>query len=102
MMRKNDLRNLSSVKFDLKGLSVFQNGLKVDDDVESNDSENDECEHLSKKVVSGQEVCNDCGKVFPSLSKEQEWRYYGQDDNRYTENPSRCHFSNKINQKNLF
>ena len=57
----------------------------------------DDCKHLEKKNVAGQDVCIDCGLIFQTLCKDPEWRYYGIDDNRYSKNPSRCHFNKQDN-----
>lgn len=95
---------MQKVKFFNKSEQIFNNTTTTeqsskkniffdDSDIESDDDDEDECQHAIKTNIKGQDTCMDCGKVFLSLSKEQEWRYYGNEDTRYSSNPSRCHIS---------
>ena len=71
--------------------------LETDDEIkqeeEEEEEEEEECTHTKKKIVAGQETCIDCGMTFQTLSKEHEWRYYGNEDNHHKDNPSRCHIN---------
>lgn len=53
------------------------------------------CEHsyVSMNNDNGSYVCNLCGKIETFLNFDAEWRYYGNSDNKSSQDPSRCHFT---------
>lgn len=54
------------------------------------------CIHSNTSVNEGNSVCNDCGvELYNELSLEQDWRYYGESDNKNSNDPSRCHMRKK-------
>ena len=51
------------------------------------------CPHLETEVVNGVVECLDCGQHLDEImDQEQDWRYYGENDNKNSSNPSRCQF----------
>jgi len=51
------------------------------------------CPHNETEIVNGVIECIDCGqKLEDIMDQEQEWRYYGDHDNKNTSDPSRCQF----------
>ena len=51
------------------------------------------CKHEQKENVNGQEICVDCGLHLGDLiDEDQEWRYYGNGDNKNSSDPSRVQF----------
>lgn len=60
------------------------------------------CLHQNIKSVDCGHICNDCGLQIGNLiSEEQEWRYYGNSDNRHSSNPSRIG-RKKTETKNIY
>jgi len=48
-------------------------------------------------VDSFQETCMDCGLIINSvISEEQEWRYYGSGDTKYSSDPSRVQYRKEV------
>lgn len=60
------------------------------------------CEHLNIQKIDDVEICSDCGtEIIRDVSSTPDWRYYGENDNRYTSDPSRCHLR-KNEERNIF
>jgi len=52
-----------------------------------------ECPHTETEVINGVIECLDCGQHLDQVvDQEQEWRYYGDNDNKNINDPSRCQF----------
>lgn len=52
---------------------------------------NESCSHLAVIKDKGTIICEDCGmEIREDISHEQEWRYFGDQDN--SSDPSRCQF----------
>jgi transcription initiation factor TFIIIB Brf1 subunit/transcription initiation factor TFIIB len=61
----------------------------------------DPCKHLDVIDDGGTNTCADCGSELSKQSSfEQEWRYYGNQDNNYSSDPSRCHYR-KVTEKSI-
>lgn len=61
-----------------------------------------ECDHLDIIEDGGTKTCADCGfEMGRNSNFEKEWRYYGEQDNSYSSDPSRCHYR-KITEKSIF
>jgi hypothetical protein len=77
-----------------------------DDNDEDKDEDEDEvvCLHSNINKINGQNTCIDCGEMFETFDKDAEWRFYGNGDNRHTNNPSRCHLSREkvTEDKNIY
>ena len=56
------------------------------------EAEPEACPHLHTcKTDSGRLVCLDCSlEIQEEINHEQEWRYYKENDNKNTSDPSRC------------
>lgn len=51
------------------------------------------CKHEEIVEHNGIEICVECGEQMSDyFSVEKEWRYYGDNDNRHSSDPSRCQF----------
>ena len=75
--------------------------VKVDDDIEflfeiaqqTNNYEHKEekCNHDDTINENGIDVCTSCGlALYDKINNEAEWRYYGDNDNQHSSDPSRC------------
>ena len=61
----------------------------------------DICDHLDVITEGGINTCTDCGaELSKNNSFEQEWRYYGDNDNNYASDPARCHYR-KVAEKSI-
>jgi transcription initiation factor TFIIIB Brf1 subunit/transcription initiation factor TFIIB len=59
------------------------------------------CSHTTTEILNGVIECAECGEHLEDvMDQEQEWRYYGDTDNKNTSNPSRCQ-SRKIPDKGI-
>ena len=62
---------------------------KKTDDVFSNK----DCKHLETINENGVEVCIECSAIlYDKLAHKAEWRYYGDNDNQHSYDPSRCQY----------
>ncbi len=53
----------------------------------------DICTHKEKEYINGQEVCCECGLHLDDIvDEDQEWRYYGSNDNKNHSDPSRVQY----------
>jgi transcription initiation factor TFIIIB Brf1 subunit/transcription initiation factor TFIIB len=60
------------------------------------------CFHANKETKDGVEICSDCGtELLKQLSLEPEWRFYRENDNKNSFDPSRCHLR-KNEEKNIY
>ena len=51
------------------------------------------CKHKDTEVVNGVVECVDCGEHLDTVvDEDQECRYYGSSDNKYSSDPSRCQY----------
>jgi len=54
------------------------------------------CKHLETINENGVEVCVDCSTVlYDKITHKAEWRYYGDNDNQHSYDPSRCQYVKK-------
>jgi transcription initiation factor TFIIB len=54
----------------------------------------EDCGTESIQVSDGALTCTRCGRIYGSvIDSSAEWRYYGNDDNRVSSDPSRCGIS---------
>lgn len=62
------------------------------DDIDFSKSD-DLCAHTNVTKDKGYTICQDCGiELYEDISHEQEWRYFGDQDNRGSSDPSRCQY----------
>jgi len=60
------------------------------------------CVHSNVTKEDNLEICIDCGvELFSGIDTEQEWRYYGFNDTRFSSDPSRISMR-KDEKKNIF
>ena len=60
------------------------------------------CSHSNTTSEGGMELCMDCGEELDrAISREKEWRYYGQSDTRHYSDPNRCHIR-KNEERTIF
>lgn len=60
------------------------------------------CDHFDISDENGVQICNDCGQELSrDLNYDKEWRYYGSDDTRRSNDPNRCHIR-KFEDKTIF
>lgn len=53
----------------------------------------DECKHSETTIEDGRNICTQCGEHLTlEYDQEQEWRYYGEHDNKHADDPSRCQY----------
>lgn len=51
------------------------------------------CKHSEIIEHNGMDVCVECGEqISDYFTAEKEWRYYGDNDNRHSSDPSRCQY----------
>ena len=56
-------------------------------------SHQQECKHLERDCVNGQNICCECGEHLEDvIDEDQEWRYYGHSDNKNSSDPSRVQY----------
>ena len=69
-----------------------QDIIKVDKNKCSN------CNKFNIIEEGGNRICKDCGIIYGMIiDSQQEWRYYGVSDNKYSSDPTRCsHSSNSL------
>jgi transcription initiation factor TFIIIB Brf1 subunit/transcription initiation factor TFIIB len=67
-------------------------------DIAHSDKVNDVCVHSNIVLMDDhQETCMDCGLIINSIiSDEQEWRYYGSADTKYSSDPSRVQYRKEV------
>ena len=59
------------------------------------------CLHEETEVINGMIECVLCGQHLDEvLDQEQDWRYYGDNDNKNSSDPSRCQFR-KVQDKGI-
>lgn len=81
--------------FDKLFSSLRLDSLKLDD-------LDEKCIHVNVTETSGIVLCVDCGEeIEKTIIHDQEWRYYGQADTKYSSDPNRCQLR-KIDDKNIF
>jgi transcription initiation factor TFIIIB Brf1 subunit/transcription initiation factor TFIIB len=55
--------------------------------------QNEECKHTDTVEKNGMQICCECGEhVYENIVLDQEWRYYGDSDNKNASDPSRCQY----------
>ena len=64
--------------------------------IEDSDEEIDDCKHLQTSKIDGSTVCMSCGLKIDELLLDNETRYYGNSDTKYSTNPSRHNYNKKI------
>jgi transcription initiation factor TFIIIB Brf1 subunit/transcription initiation factor TFIIB len=75
---------------------MFNDVLNIDSDINLTN-----CKHERvSKDDSEISFCTDCGKEINNLDHSQEWRWFGNSDNRSKKNPSRCN-NIKTNPKGI-
>jgi len=78
------------------------NNEDLDNKVINDEEENDFCKHSDILEENGVKLCLDCGQeISRDISYEKEWRYYGSDDTRRSNDPNRCH-PRKLEDKTIF
>ena len=78
--------------YDIFGPDFEEFRLSIEKDLENSDESLEEkCQHLHVEATDDKTICHDCGQETMLISYNQEWRYYGNSDNRNTHDPSRCH-----------
>lgn len=77
--------------FDQDELIAYLKAQKKDLDIEVKDD--NICIHSNIILDDNdQETCLDCGLVIDCISNEQEWRFYGNSDTKYSSDPSRVQY----------
>lgn len=62
----------------------------------------DDCNHEDVVTKGGINLCLECGlELGRKIEYEKEWRYYGRNDNRFSNDPIRCHMR-KPDEKTIF
>jgi transcription initiation factor TFIIIB Brf1 subunit/transcription initiation factor TFIIB len=60
------------------------------------------CSHSQIELRNGERICIECGtEIEQEISTDPDWRYYGDRDNKFTNDPSRCSLR-RFEEKNLF
>lgn len=70
-------------------------------DYSDSDSESEECTHTQTSNIDGSTVCMNCGLKIDEALLDNETRYYGAADTRYTKDPSR-HNQRKNEERSLY
>lgn len=73
---------------------LFKEAEKQPSGTPSEESGDEKCSHINKHTNdAGAEFCTDCGVQLDSgISQDQEWRYYGESDNKHSSDPSRVQY----------
>jgi len=84
-------------------ISLSENKQNEIQNKNDNKIENDkDCKHENKNTDKGIIICMDCGQELEeNLSSDKEWRYYGQNDNKYNSDPNRVQIR-KSEEKNIY
>jgi len=63
----------------------------------------DKCEHSSVILSNdGFSLCSDCGlEISKQMNYEKEWKYYGPNDTKNIQDPSRCYIR-KTNERSIY
>jgi transcription initiation factor TFIIIB Brf1 subunit/transcription initiation factor TFIIB len=70
---------------------TYESFLKNDTNPQDNNNIT-ECEHLNASLENSQKICINCGMLLTKdLTFEKEWRFYGLNDTKHNNDPSRCH-----------
>jgi len=94
---KTKMENAFSL-FDKLSLEFKQNNNSSTDE---DDFVEEICQHKSRIVEGGVELCMDCGEEIDSgVFFDKEWRYYGPADSRHTSDPNRCQ-ARKSDEKSI-
>ena len=71
-----------------------------DEDITESETE-EKCQHKNRIMDGATEICRDCGEeICFHQSNEQEWRFYGDADNKHDEDPARVSFK-KVVEKGI-
>lgn len=70
-------------------------------DLSDEDFDQDACKHSQTTNIDGSTVCTSCGIKIDEALLDNETRYYGAFDTRYSKNPSR-HTLRKDEERNLY
>tara|TARA_Y100000816_G_scaffold291330_1_gene282370 strand:- start:1787 stop:2623 length:837 start_codon:yes stop_codon:yes gene_type:complete len=55
------------------------------------------CQHENLESQGSSKICMDCGTILSKdFSYEKEWRYYGVNDTKHTNDPNRCNFRKHV------
>ena len=94
----------------------YTNSVSVDDDIkmlfelankenqtryekETTIDANTNCKHENTINENHIEICVDCGiALHNKLTTEAEWRYYGENDNNHSSDPSRCQYRKAVDK----
>ena len=62
-----------------------------------------DCAHNNKTENGYISLCVDCGQeISKNVSKDKEWRYYGQSDSKHSADPNRCQLRRVEEEKNIY
>ena len=68
---------------------TYESFLKNDTNPQDNNNIT-ECEHLNASLENSQKICINCGMLLTKdLTFEKEWRFYGLNDTKQHNDPSR-------------
>jgi len=71
------------------------------EDCDSSEDDSDDCAHQNISNIDGSSICTICGLKMDEALLDNETRYYGSADTRYTKDPSR-HNQRKVEERNLY
>ncbi len=66
---------------------------KISKKNKKSENEENKCSHEDTINENGIDVCINCGiALYDKINNEAEWRYYGDNDNQHSIDPSRCQY----------
>lgn len=101
--KKASPRLSSKKKISLSHSKIESQEVKVDEDldmlfdiaIQTNkiEKKDNKCNHEETINENGIDVCINCGiALYDKINNEAEWRYYGDNDNQHSSDPSRCQY----------
>lgn len=74
---------------------------QVDMDDDSSSTDDEQCQHERSTTIDGSSVCLTCGEKVEEILLDNETRFYGSSDTRYSSDPSR-HNKRKNEERSLY
>lgn len=90
--------------FDLLNIAIqeYEQDNKNEDDLTNFNENSNDCDHKDVIEENGTKTCTDCGlEISRDLNYDKEWRYYGSDDTRRSNDPNRCNIR-KCEDRTIF
>lgn len=79
--------------------TVYNDNTKITD---KEDEVRDKCMHQKILLENNNRICESCGELLnKDVCYERDWRFYGTQDTKHSQDPNRCHFR-KMDEISIF